>query len=62
MKFGIGQGVPRTEDPRLLIGGGCYADDFNLDHQCYAVMVRSDHAHARIVSIDTDTAAAMPGV
>jgi carbon-monoxide dehydrogenase large subunit len=62
VRFGISQPVPRTEDPRLLTGGGNYADDFNLDHQCYAVMVRSPHAHASLVSIDVAPALEMPGV
>ena len=62
MQFGINQSVPRTEDPRLLVGGGCYADDFNFDHQCHAVMVRSPHAHADILSIDASAALEQPGV
>ena len=36
---------------RLLRGAGCYADDVNLPGQVYASMVRSPHAHARILSI-----------
>jgi carbon-monoxide dehydrogenase large subunit len=47
----IGKPVPRKEDERLLRGAGCYADDWNLPGQVYACMVRSPHAHARIVSI-----------
>ena len=41
MKFGIGQPVPRQEDPTLLKGQGRYTDDMNLPNQAYAVMVRS---------------------
>ena len=59
---GIGQPVRRREDFRLLTGKGCYSDDFNFEDQTYAVMVRSPHAHAHIVSIDTGIAAATPGV
>lgn len=59
---GIGQPVRRREDFRLLTGKGCYSDDFGFAGQAYAVMVRSPHAHARIRSIDTDAAAAIPGV
>src|SRR5215468_2237800 len=59
---GIGQPVRRREDFRLLIGKGCYSDDYNLPGQAYAVMVRSPHAHARIRAIDTAVAAAAPGV
>jgi aerobic carbon-monoxide dehydrogenase large subunit len=60
--FGIGQPVRRREDFRLLTGQGCYSDDFNFPGQAYAVMVRSPHAHARIRSIETAPAAAVPGV
>ncbi|RZO38155.1 MAG: xanthine dehydrogenase family protein molybdopterin-binding subunit [Rhodospirillaceae bacterium] len=61
-EFDIGQPIPRTEDPRLLTGGGRYSDDYNLPHQLRAYMLRSPHAHADIKSIDIDQAAAMPGV
>ena len=59
---GIGQPVRRKEDPRLLTGKGRYTDDVNLDGQAYAVIARSPHAHARIVSIDASRALAVPGV
>ncbi|HET7671059.1 MAG TPA: xanthine dehydrogenase family protein molybdopterin-binding subunit [Burkholderiales bacterium] len=55
----IGKPVPRKEDERLLRGAGCYADDWNLPGQLYACMVRSPHAHARIVSITTDVPGAL---
>src|SRR6185503_13225996 len=45
-----------------LQGKGCYADDFNLPGQAYASVVRSPHAHARILAIDTSEALALPGV
>jgi carbon-monoxide dehydrogenase large subunit len=61
-KFGIGQPVSRKEDPMLLRGEGRYTDDINLPDQAYAVMVRSRNAHGRILSIDVDSAKAMPGV
>src|SRR6266581_332564 len=61
-KFGIGQSVKRFEDPRLVRGEGRFHNDVNLPGQAYAVIVRSLHAHARILSIDTATAAAAPGV
>jgi carbon-monoxide dehydrogenase large subunit len=47
----IGRPVLRKEDERLLRGAGCYADDVNLPGQVYACMVRSPHAHAKILSI-----------
>src|SRR5215467_13415621 len=59
---GIGQPVRRREDFRLLIGKGCYSDDFNLPGQAYAAMVRSPHAHARIRAIGTGAAKTAPDV
>ncbi|MFL5050252.1 MAG: xanthine dehydrogenase family protein molybdopterin-binding subunit, partial [Xanthobacteraceae bacterium] len=58
----IGQPVPRKEDERLITGKGRFSDDFHVDGQAYAVMVRSPHPHARIVSVNTSAAQAMPGV
>ena len=62
MKFGIGQGVPRWEDPRLLRGGGRYSDDLNRPGQAHGYVVRSPHAHARIAKIDVGAARKAPGV
>ena len=62
MKFGIGQGIPRWEDSRLLRGGGLYSDDLNRPGQAYGYVVRSPHAKARIISIDTASALAANGV
>lgn len=59
---GIGAALPRLEDARLLTGKGCYSDDFALPNQAYGFVVRSTHAHARIVSIDSAAAVKMPGV
>jgi carbon-monoxide dehydrogenase large subunit len=61
-KFGIGQPVPRTEDPKLVTGHGSYTDDKNLPDQAYAVMVRSTVPHGVLRSIDISAAKAMPGV
>jgi aerobic carbon-monoxide dehydrogenase large subunit len=61
-KFGIGQPVRRSEDPKLVRGEGCYADDFNRPRQAYAVIVRSREAHGVIRAISTDAAKTMPGV
>jgi carbon-monoxide dehydrogenase large subunit len=58
----IGKPMPRKEDARLITGKGRFTDDFNLDGQTYAVMVRSSYPHARIVAIDVAAAKAMPGV
>ncbi len=54
--------VRRREDQRLLTGGGNYAADAHRDEMLYAVLVRSPHAHADIVSIDVAAARVMPGV
>jgi carbon-monoxide dehydrogenase large subunit len=59
---GVGKPVRRREDPRLLTGARCYTDDVNLPGHAYVAMVRSPHAHARIVRIDTAPALATPGV
>src|SRR5438477_3680601 len=57
-QFALGQPVPRFEDPRLLRGGGRYVDDMVLPRMVFGHVLRSPHAHARIVSIDTSAAAA----
>src|ERR1700758_3336657 len=61
-KFGIGQPVTRTEDPKLVRGEGRYTDDVNLPGQAYAAIVRSTHAHGVIRNIDITAARAMEGV
>jgi aerobic carbon-monoxide dehydrogenase large subunit len=61
-KFGIGQPVPRVEDPRFITGRGRYVDDIELPRQCHGVLIMSPHAHARIKRIDTAKAKAAPGV
>ena len=58
----IGQPIVRKEDARLTTGRGRFSDDFSVDGQAYAVMLRSPHAHARILGIDARRAKAMPGV
>ena len=61
-KFGIGQPVPRVEDPRFITGRGRYVDDIELPRQCHGVLVMSPHAHARIKRADTAKAKAADGV
>jgi aerobic carbon-monoxide dehydrogenase large subunit len=61
-KFGIGQPVRRSEDPKLVRGEGCYADDFSRPRQVYAAIIRSREAHGVIRAINTDAAKAIPGV
>src|SRR6185295_15430340 len=54
--------VPRREDPRLLRGEGRFVDDVTLPGLLHASFLRSPHAHARVVRIETAAARAMPGV
>ena len=61
-KFGIGQPVPRVEDPRFITGRGRYVDDIELPHQCHGVLAMSPHAHARIRRVDTAKAKSADGV
>ena len=61
-EFGIGQPVERFEDPRLLRGEGRFIHDLNLPGQAHVVLVRSPHAHARIVAARLAAARAAPGV
>src|SRR5439155_10391655 len=58
----IGTSIKRREDRRLLTGSGRYLDDIRLPGMLHAAIVRSPHAHARIVRIDTAAAKAIPGV
>lgn len=58
----VGTPVRRREDERLITGRGQYADDIPIPGALHAAFVRSPHAHARIVSIDTSEALKMPGV
>src|SRR5688572_20231219 len=52
----------RVEDVRLITGAGKYASDWNERGQLYGCFVRTDRAHAEIVSVDTNSALAAPGV
>ncbi len=54
--------MPREEDPYLVRGAGRYVDDVKLIGQGRAYILRSPHAHARILSIDTQAAKLLPGV
>src|SRR4051812_46280054 len=58
----LGHSVTRLEDSPLVTGRGRYAGDINFPHQLHMRIVRSAHAHGRIVSIDTSAAKALPGV
>jgi aerobic carbon-monoxide dehydrogenase large subunit len=61
-KFGIGQAVPRIEDPRLLTGRGRYTDDLRLGGEAHLHVLRSPHAHAVVKAVRAEAAASAPGV
>ena len=58
----IGMSVERLEDPPLVTGRGRFAGDINFPRQLHMRVVRSNHAHGKIISIDTSAAKALPGV
>ena len=58
----IGQSLLRTEDHRFLTGAGRFVEDIGIPGQLWAQVVRSPHAHAGIMGLDTEAARAIPGV
>ena len=59
----VGQSIPRVEDAALLSGRGRFIDDLGVrPGTLHAAMLRSPHAHADIVAIDTSAARRAPGV
>ncbi|MGE0036389.1 MAG: xanthine dehydrogenase family protein molybdopterin-binding subunit [Xanthobacteraceae bacterium] len=58
----VGRSVPRLEDRPLVMGRGRFAADVVFPRMLHMRVVRSTHAHGRIVSIDASTALALPGV
>ncbi len=58
----VGRSLKRVEDPRLIKGIATYVDDLHPPGLLHAAMVRSPHAHARVVRINADAARALPGV
>src|SRR5919201_5605745 len=60
-RFGASRSQKRLEDDRLLTGKGRYSDDLDMPNQCWLVLVRSPHAHARIRAVDLAVKSA-PGV
>ncbi|MEN9728783.1 MAG: hypothetical protein RL434_3149, partial [Pseudomonadota bacterium] len=61
-KSWMGTRLPRKEDLRLITGQGKYVADIVLPGMLHAVFVRSDYAHARLVSVDVSAALEAPGV
>ncbi|MGL4324024.1 MAG: xanthine dehydrogenase family protein molybdopterin-binding subunit [Beijerinckiaceae bacterium] len=62
MKFGVGQAARRTEDRRLITGGGRYTSDIAPASCLHAHVLRSTYAHADFKITDLSAARAMPGV
>jgi aerobic carbon-monoxide dehydrogenase large subunit len=62
MSSPVGSALKRKEDARLLVGEGRYLDDIVVPRMLHAIIVRSVHAHARIVNVDRRAASAVPGV
>jgi 2-furoyl-CoA dehydrogenase large subunit len=58
----VGKALLRKEEGRLLRGRGKFSDDIKLHEMLYLNFVRSPYAHAKIVSVDTSSAEALPGV
>ena len=58
----VGKSIPRKEENRLLRGRGKFIDDMKMREMAYLRFVRSPYAHARITSVDTSAAEALPGV
>ena len=59
---GVGLSIPRPDGPEKVTGRVQYVADIKPKGLLHAKLLRSPHAHARIVSIDTVEAAALPGV
>jgi len=59
---GIGERVRRNEDARLLTGRALFVDDVRLDGLLHVALLRSQHAHARLSSVDASAARGRPGV
>jgi carbon-monoxide dehydrogenase large subunit len=58
----VGKPMKRVEDPRLIRGIGTFVDDLRLPGLLHCVLVRSPHAHARVASVNSEAARAVPGV
>ncbi|HYB43718.1 MAG TPA: xanthine dehydrogenase family protein molybdopterin-binding subunit, partial [Candidatus Methylomirabilis sp.] len=58
----VGASLKRKEDARLVAGQGRYVDDIALPGALHAGMVRSPHAHARVLRVGRSEASQQPGV
>jgi len=59
---GVGISIPRPDGPEKVTGRVQYVADIQAKGLLHAKLLRSPHAHAKIVSIDTSAAKALPGV
>ena len=62
MTTAIGKRLPRNDGLQKVTGDAKYADDFYLPGMLYGKLLRSPHAHARILNVNADRALALPGV
>src|SRR3954466_9338764 len=58
----VGRAIPRVDGRERVTGAARYTSDIQLPGMIYGAILRSPHAHARITSMDTTAAAALPGV
>ena len=58
----LGQEVRRVEDPRFMMGRGRYVANLNIHGMTFAAILRSPHAHAKILGIDVAEARHLQGV
>src|SRR6266700_5103453 len=58
----IGRSIPRRDAKRLAEGRGRYTDDLDVANLSHVAFLRSPHAHARVLAIDTAAARQSPGV
>jgi carbon-monoxide dehydrogenase large subunit len=58
----VGRSLPRLEDRPLVTGQGRFAADISFAHQLHMRVVRSAHAHGRIVAVNVGAACAIPGI
>ncbi|MBA2618578.1 MAG: hypothetical protein H0U91_10480, partial [Rubrobacter sp.] len=58
----MGSSVLRKEDPALLTGHAGFTDDIHLSGMLHFALLRSPHAHAKVLSVDVSAARERPGV
>src|SRR5262245_59942025 len=61
-RFGAARSQKRLEDDRLLAGKGLFSDDREFPNQAWLAVLRSPHAHAKVVNVDLDECRRAEGV